>query len=119
MEEFGFNPDLVLEREEVAYLAALVSQPGFKILQKIFRSGVDQFAVQMINADQKNEKEVLARHNAARTAAQFYTWVVNSINNEVQEYIHSAPNDKPIQSAENIDIGEYTSEETITEEEPW
>lgn len=108
MSEFAFNPEVSLEREEVAHLAALISQPGFKVIQKICRTGVDQFTVSMINTDQSNEKAVLARHNEARAAAKYYTWVIETINNFVAEYVHSAPNDKPIDAAENLDIGDFT-----------
>lgn len=118
MSEFHFNPDVHLEREEVAHLASLVSQPGFKILQKIFRSGVDQFTVAMMNADQANEKAVLARHNEARAAAKYYTWVIETINNSVVEYVHSGYDEKPVDAGENLEIGEFTNAEEFEEEEP-
>lgn len=116
--EFQFNPEVILEREEIAHLAALISQPGFKVIQKICRTGVDQFTVAMINTDQANKEEVIARHNEARAAARYYTWVINTINNSVTEYIHSTPNSKPIDSAENLDIGDFASDDD-TEEEPF
>jgi hypothetical protein len=119
MSEFKFNPEVALEREEAAFLATLASQPGFKVLQKIMRSGVDQFTVSMINTDESDEKAVLARHKLSKAAAVYYTWVTNVINNTIQEYIYSTPTDKPVESAENLDIGEHTDPEFDTEEEPW
>jgi hypothetical protein len=118
MEELfkDFNPELQLERDEAANLAALVAHPGFKVIQKIFRCGVDQFAVSMLNTDQADRELVLSRHNAARTAAQFYTWGINHINGIIQDYVHEATNDKPIESAENLDLGEYNN--LYEEEEP-
>lgn len=110
----SFNPELELQPEDAAELASLRAHPGFKVLQKIFKCGVDQFVLTMINTDQSNQDEVLARHNAARTAAQFYTWVVNAINNTVYEYVHSVPSEKPIDVTEHLDIGDFA---TIDDEE--
>ncbi len=111
--EFQFNPEVTLEREEVAQLASLVAQPGFKSLQKIMRSGVDQFTVRMLNAG--NEEEVIAGHKLAKAAAMYYTWVTNTLTNSIAEYVYSVPNDNPVESAENLDIGDSSEFE---EEEP-
>lgn len=111
-----FNPELSIGQDEAASLAAVTAHPGFKVIQKIFRCGVDQFAISMLNTDQADKELVLSRHNAARTAAQFYTWGINHINGVIQDYIHEATDQKPIDSAENLDFGEVANIENVEEE---
>jgi hypothetical protein len=112
-----FNPEVGLNQDEASQLAALTAHPGFKTIQKIFRCGVDSFAVAMLNTDQATPELVLARHNAARTAAQFYTWVISRINHVKEDYINSIPSNKPIESVENLDLGDETTVEEIGTEE--
>ena len=112
-----FNPEVGLDQDEASQLVAITSHPGFKVIQKIFRCGVDQFAVSLLNTDQANKELVLTRHNAARTAAQFYTWVISRINNVKNDYINSIPSKKPIESVENLDFGDETMVAEIGAEE--
>jgi len=104
-----FNPELHLERDEVAMLGALMAHPGFRVFQKLCKTYVDVFALDMINADQANEKDVLAKHNAAKTAAQFYTMITNRINQEVNDYIVNArESEKPVDAGAGLDMGEFS-----------
>jgi hypothetical protein len=106
--ENEFMPELALEPEEVANLASLRGHPGFPVLQKMLRSLVDKYAVAMINVAETDEKEVLAKHKMAKLAAQYYVSFVNSINNVTELYIATRPQTKPVESAEGIDLGEFT-----------
>ena len=103
-----FTPELHLERDEVALLAALMSHPGFKVFQKVCKTYVDVFALDMINADQADEKSVLAKHNAAKTAAQFYTMITARVNQEVNDYVVNAKESmKPVDSGAGLDMDDF------------
>lgn len=103
-----FEPVIELSPDEAGMLAAIMSHPGFKVIQKICKSTVDQFAVAMLNADEADEKRILSLHRSAKVAAQLYTMQLNRMKNAVNDYIQSQPSDKPIDVAEALDIGAYT-----------
>lgn len=120
MEEYlftEFKPELDLDRTEQAQLASIVGQPGFQVLQKIGKACVDQFVVASLNTPDEDEKAVLSKHRSARIAAQLWTSLIANIRFEVEEYIGGMPKDMPIESAENLDLGEYVHP-GIAEEEP-
>ena len=104
----GFNPDIQLDRAEQASLASTVSQPGFADIQKIGKACVDTFVVNWIN--QEKEEDVLRAHKYAKISAMLYTMLIARISSEVYDYVHTQPqpNAKPIDSTEDLDIGEHT-----------
>lgn len=114
--EKDFNPEVELDRTEQSALASIVAQPGFAVIQKIGRACVDQFVVSWIN--QTEDKDVLRAHMHAKVAAQLYTALINNIKFHVDTYIHSQPQEKPIDVAASLDIGEYTQPGEM-EEEPF
>jgi hypothetical protein len=115
---FNESPQPVLELNEVdiADLATVVAMNGMKVLQKIMRHECDVFIVDIINAT--NDVDVLAKHKLAKAAAQYYTQVVNRINEAMILYRHAPKDtDKPLDSTEGIfDIGEVASSEDEDEE---
>jgi hypothetical protein len=111
MEEFKFNPEIAISPTEAASLAAIMAHPGFRVWQKISRSCVDQFAVDLLNAPFTDAKEILALHRVGKVAAQLYTYQLNRMKNVVDDYINSQPQDKPVESAENLDLGEHSKPE--------
>ena len=115
-DKFEFNPELELDRAEVGALTAIVSQPGFKILQRIGKACVDQFLVDWINAI--TDEDVLRKHLYAKTSALFYTRFIARINEEVNVYIEAQPRDTPVESGVGVDLGEHTDPNIFSEEEP-
>jgi len=112
MENFDkFDPDIHIGQDEAAALAAIMAHPGFKVVQKICRACVDQFIVGWIN--QVEDADVLRAHRHAKVAAQLYTMQLRMMKNVVDDYIHSQPTDKPIDSAEALDIGEFSHPEDM------
>jgi len=116
LEKLEFNPEIELDRGDVSALAAIVSQPGFAVLQKIGKACVDHFVVKWIN--QEKPEDVVRAHHRAKVAAQFYTGFIARIVSEVDYYIQSQPNDKPIEAGVGVDLGETTDPDTFMEEEP-
>lgn len=105
----NFTPVLNLDAQELADLASILPHPGMKVLQKIGRSCVDQFAVSMINAEM--DDDVLRKHKYAKVAAQLLTAIVNRVNQEVQDYAaRPRVDDPPLDIAKDLDIGDTAEE---------
>lgn len=111
MEITGFNPDIVLEYNERALVVQTVATPGYAIINRIMRSEVDKFIVDLINAPENDDKTVVARHKLSKAAAQFYTAVTGRVNYEIQQYTAAqGGSGKPVDLTEGvIDIGDPAS----------
>lgn len=110
----NFSPEIHLDRTEQSALASVASQPGFLVIQKIGRACVDQFVVKWLN--QETDDDILRAHKHAKVAAQLYTALLTEIKSQVDEYIHTQPQDKPIDIAASLDIGEFAQEGDEVEE---
>lgn len=101
------NPDVELGRAEQAQLVQTYHSEGYRIMHRIMRAEVDKFIVAMVNANPADREEVLARHQMAKAAAQFFEGVTRKINEEVTQYTAApTPGDKPIDVTEGIlDLG--------------
>lgn len=81
------GPDYKISEAERTHLVGLSTQPGFQVLLNICEATVEQFKVDMINADCTNTAEVLSKHNLAKAAAMFWARVANRVNTEQQIYL--------------------------------
>jgi hypothetical protein len=87
--------------------------PGFQIFQRICSAEVDKFFVRLVNADSSDQNEVIAAHNLAKAAAQFYAGLEKRINEEVTQFVGTPMNnDKPEADVTEgtLDLGEFASE---------
>jgi hypothetical protein len=117
----SFAPDTTLNSRERQELAMIIAQPGFKVMQNLWKSCVSSFNLALINTPEDSTDLIVARHRSAKVAAQLYTLFVNRINEEVFN-INNAPRpyDKPLDISNDLDIGEYTKYGAdIEEEEPF
>lgn len=113
MEAVEFNPEITLSHDQRALVAHTIATPGFVFINKIMRAEVDKFIVDLINADESDEKTVVAKHRLSKAAAQFYEMVLSRINMESSQFMRDAgqPTD-PIDPTEGlIDLGEYASKD--------
>ena len=108
-----FNPEVMLSHDERAQIAHTMATPGFIHINRIMRVEVDKFAIDLINADEDNDKMVLARHKMSKAAAQYYARVVSRINSEAQQFMREAGNPtEPTDPTEGlIDLGEFVNAE--------
>lgn len=106
-----FNPELILEPHDVAALALVTGQDGYKVIHKIIRHEVDRFILALINTPTGNDVAVLEGHRVAKVAAQMYDGVTNKINLLVGSYTASKNVDtKPKDDTEGlIDLGPVAS----------
>jgi hypothetical protein len=80
------DPELKLTQNEQAHLKTLITMEGFKVLQQIMEASIERFKVALLNCDATDERKVLELHNRTKAAAQFYTDVINRVNNELEDY---------------------------------
>lgn len=86
METYNFNPDIVLGHSERGQVAATVGSDGYRIINRLMRSEVDKFFVDLINTGTEYPESILSRHMLAKAAAQFYQGITDRINHEIQQY---------------------------------
>jgi hypothetical protein len=67
---------------ERGHLIALGQLPGFQVLINICESEVEQFKVDMINANPTDIEDIRSKHNLALAAATFWKRVAKRINHE-------------------------------------
>jgi hypothetical protein len=80
---------------ERAHLAQWLTEDSFKIVQKLMEDEVKKFSLNLLNAS--NTEDIIARHNLAKAAAQFYQGFINRISQEVLVYTQSPRStDKPV-----------------------
>ncbi len=113
-----YIPELELNDEDITALAGIIGHPGFAAYQKVWKHVVSVFALRAVNTDQADPDTVLARHNAARVAAQLYQIVTDRVNGEIGDFISSRPSDIPIEAAPNLDLGDIYIEDYTDGEEP-
>lgn len=107
METNTFNPDVILGHSERGQVAATVGSEGYRIINRIMRSEVDRFILDLINTAPASEKEVYAKHILAKAAAQFYEAVTNRLNHEIMQYTGAIRDTAPPVDVTNglLDIG--------------
>jgi hypothetical protein len=102
----NIEPGVELTGIERAHLSVWLSDPSFKIVQKLLEDEVKKFNISLINAT--TPEEVVVRHSYAKVAAQIYLGLINRIQTEVEFYTKSPkPSDKPVDpTEESLDLGD-------------
>jgi hypothetical protein len=77
------DPDLELTPTERSDLAMMFQSKGWQVVMKLFRIIVEQFRVDLDNADHANPKDVLAKHALSRAAGSVVTIIIHRITQEV------------------------------------
>jgi hypothetical protein len=80
----GLDIELELTDDERGVLAASVKQRGFEIMQRIMEDQVRKFNFKLLDCNPAKQDEVLAAHFIAKGVAQFYTALMEKIENECQ-----------------------------------
>jgi hypothetical protein len=109
MEAHEFNPEFTLDHADRGQLSQTLASPGWLIVEKIMRSEVSKFIIDLINAPEGNDVAVVAKHRMSKAAAQFHTGVVRRINSEIQQYAATqGKSSPPIDPTEGlVDLGEF------------
>ncbi len=78
----GYRPS----EQELSHLVALRQMPGFQVLLNIFESQVAQAQLDMMNADETDEKAIVAKQRIAKAAAVFYQRSIDRVNEELMTF---------------------------------
>lgn len=112
MEQVKFTPEVELSNEDRSQLAHTMATQGFAIINRIMRSEVDKFVVDLINVSEADAEMVVAKHRLSKAAAQYYQGIISRLNAESQQYLREAgaaaqPVIDPTEGL--IDMGEVAS----------
>ncbi len=77
------DPELDLDGVERADLAMMYSGKGWPVLLKLLRAIVEQFRVDLDNANPASASEVMAKHSLSKAAGRIYTILLNRVSAEV------------------------------------
>ncbi len=106
-----YTPELILDPNEVAALALLTGQDGYKVIHKIIKHELSKFITAHINTATGNDSAITEGHRIIKTAVQLYDGATNSINTLVSTYTSAKQVDgRPIDVTEGlIDLGPAAS----------
>lgn len=111
--EARFDPEITFTHDQRAQIAHTIATPGFEHINRILRSIVDRFVLDLINVDEDDDNAVLGKHKLSKAAAQFYESAVSRINWESQQFMRDASGPvEPTDPTEgSIDLGEFAKAE--------
>lgn len=111
MEQLKFEPELELDDLEVASLALMTSQQGYRVFHKIIQHQFSEFVSAHINTATGNDHQIVEGHRVIKTAAQFYDGITNKVNRIVESYTADRKVEpKPVDITEGIvDLGPQAS----------
>ena len=99
--------ELQLERDQQAHLAAIKATPGFQVILDIMKDICDKFTLNLINTPHDDTAAIVANHGLSKASAQFFTMVVDRINEELMQYSKGTTDTKPVDVTEGLlDLGE-------------
>jgi len=103
------DPEVELDQLERTDLVMMYNSKGWQVFQnKIMLSIVEQFRVDLDNADPAKPNEVMAKHALSRAAGIVYTKILTRVVNEVMQNVESKKTD-PQESAPGVDMDDIES----------
>ncbi len=109
MEAVAFNPVVNLTHDQRGQVAHTIATPGFLLVNRIMRSEVDKFIIDLINVPEGDDVSVVAKHKLSKAAAQFYELVISRLNFEAGLFMRESSGGVPSDPTEGmIDLGEYS-----------
>ena len=82
-----FDPEYIPDAAECGSLTTITKMPGYSALHKILKSVVDQFLVELREADTANPVDCVERVRRSQVATEIYQRMVDRVNLYVQVYI--------------------------------
>jgi hypothetical protein len=100
------DPDVELTAVERSDLAMTVHSKGWQVVHKLLLAVVEQFRVDLDNADHSNPKEVLGKHSLSKSAGVVVTKILTRVSNEVAVQAESKKIGEPQDSAPGLEMDE-------------
>lgn len=82
-----FDPEYIPDAAECGSLTTITKMPGYSALHKILKSVVDQFLVELREADTADPVDCVERVRRSQVATEIYQKMVDRVNLYVQIYI--------------------------------
>lgn len=83
----NLDPDQQLDDAERADLISLIDQNGFFVLRKLMEIEIKRFDLALKNAEKP--EEVIVKHSLAKAASQFYTQLIDRLNQERESFLNA------------------------------
>jgi hypothetical protein len=99
------DPDFELTPVERSDLAMMYNSKGWQVVHKICLSVVEQFRVDLDNADHSNPKDVMAKHSLSRSASVVVTQLLTRVGSECA-LLGEMRKTKPQESALGLEMDE-------------
>jgi hypothetical protein len=82
-----FDPEYIPDAAECGSLTTITKMPGYAALHKILKSVVDQFLVELREANTADPIDCVERVRRSQVATEIYQRMVDRVNLYVQVYI--------------------------------
>ena len=82
-----FDPEYIPDAAECGSLTTITKMPGYSALHKILKSVVDQFLVELREANTADPIDCVERVRRSQVATEIYQRMVDRVNLYVQVYI--------------------------------
>ena len=100
------DPDFELTPIERSDLAMMFYGKGWQVAHKICLAVVEQFRVDLDNADHSNPKDVMAKHSLSRSASVVVNKLITRIASESALVGEMRKSSEPQESAPNLEMDE-------------
>jgi hypothetical protein len=77
------DPELELSQVQRSNLAMTFHSKGWEVVDLLFKAIVEQFRVDLDNANHADPKDVMAKHALSKASGQVVTAIIHRIANEV------------------------------------
>lgn len=103
------DPDFDLTPVERSDLAMVFGSKGWQVVHKICLAIVEQFRVDLDNADPSNRNEVMAKHSLSKAASVVVDKLVQRIASEAAIFGEIRKNSAPQESAIDLEMDDIKS----------
>ena len=100
------DPEFDLTPVERSDLAMTFYSKGWQVVHKICLSVVEQFRVDLDNADHSNPKDVMAKHSLSRSASVVVTKLLTRVASEAAMVGEMKKSAEPQESASGLEMDE-------------
>jgi hypothetical protein len=97
------DPEFELTPVERSELAMIYHSKGWHVVHKICLAVVEQFRVDLDNADHSNPKDVMAKHSLSRSASVVVTQLLTRVGSEAA-FLGETRKTKPQESAPGVEM---------------
>ena len=102
------DPDLELTSLQRSELAQTVHSKGWAVVDLLLKAIVEQFRVDLDNANHADPKEVMAKHSLSRSAGVIVTKLLQRVNNETGLY-QDALKEGPQEAAPGLEMDDLAA----------